>query len=237
MPSPKPATYDINYKFTFKDGSIKEVSVQLDSKTLAIKPKARSSYPEWTRLTHSQCPNCPLKEDKHPQCPIAANLVDLIGLFKDHVSYEKVQVEVSTPPRTYSKLTPLAEAISSLIGIYMVSSGCPILDKLKPMVRTHLPFATWEETLYRMLSAYLMAQYFLYKEGREPDWHLDKITAISNEINIVNQAFCERLHEIHLRDATLNAVVQLDCFANLTGTFVKENRINEIQAFFDAYLK
>jgi hypothetical protein len=200
-------------------------------------PKTRESYPDWTKLSHSQCPNCPLNEKTSPRCPIAANLVDLIGFFKESISYDKVKVEVTTPARTYSKETSLAEGISSVIGIYMVTSGCPIMDKLKPMVRTHLPFASWEETLYRMITVYLLAQYFLYRAGKKPDWPLKNIGKISEQINIVNQAFCGRLQETHLRDATLNAVVQLDCFANLTASFVAEDRIDEMKPFFDAYLK
>lgn len=233
----KPATFDINYKFTLKDGTVREVSIQLDSKTLSMVPKPRESYPDWTKLSHSQCPNCPLNEKTHPRCPIAANLVDLIGFFKESISYEKVRVEVTTPERTYSKETALAEGISSVIGIYMVTSGCPIMDKLKPMVRTHLPFASWEETLYRMITVYLLAQYFLYRSGKKADWPLKNIGNISEQINIVNQAFCGRLQETHLRDAALNAVVQLDCFANLTASFVAEDRIDEMKPFFDAYLK
>src|SRR5262245_44978920 len=136
----KPTTLDIKYKFTLKNGSVKTVSVQLDAKTLTMVSKPRKSYPQWTKLSHSQCPNCPLHEDKYPRCPIAANTVDLISLFKNYLSYETALVEVATPARTYSKETTLAEGISSLMGIYMVTSGCPVMSKLKPMVRTHLPF-------------------------------------------------------------------------------------------------
>jgi len=48
----------------------------------------------------------------------------------------------------------------------------PIFEKLKPMVRFHLPFASIEETKYRAISMYLLAQYFLYQQGSQPDWDL-----------------------------------------------------------------
>jgi hypothetical protein len=232
----KKKTLDFTYRFTLKDGSVKEVAIQLDSKTMAMIPKGRDSYPEWTKLSHSKCPNCPLKEETSPRCPIAANLVDLIGVFKESISYDRAVVEVTTPARKYSKETTLAEGISSMIGIFMVTSGCPVLDKLKPMVRTHLPFSTWEETLYRTLSAYLMAQFFLSQEGKPVDWPMKNLKKIADEINLVNQAFCERLKETHLQDAALNAVVQLDCFANLTASFVNEDRIGELKPLFSAYI-
>jgi hypothetical protein len=235
MPPAKAEPININYRFTLKDGTLKGVDITLDGTSLEMIPKHRESYPHWTKLTHSQCSNCPLKAAEHPRCPIAANLVDLIDLFKEHVSYERAVVEVTTPGRKYVKETTLAEGISSLIGIYMVTSGCPILDKLKPMVRTHLPFSTWEETFYRMVSSYLLAQYFLYKDGKTPDWTMKNINSVSGDISLVNQAFCERLQATSLRDAALNAIVQLDCFANLTSAFVRENKIDEFKPIFSAY--
>ena len=232
----KTKTLDFTYRFTLKDGVVREIKIQLDSKTMAMVPKPRDSYPDWTRLSHSKCPNCPLNEATSPRCPIAANLVDLIGVFKESISYDRALVEVVTPARKYVKETTLAEGISSMIGIFMVSSGCPILDKLKPMVRTHLPFSTWEETLYRTLSAYLLAQFFMGQDGQPPDWPMKNLKKIADDINLVNQAFCERLKETHLQDAALNAVVQLDCFANLTSSFVNEHRIGELKPLFTAYL-
>ena len=57
--------------------------------------------------------------------------------------------------------------VFSLIGIYMVTSGCPIMDKLRPMARFHLPFASTEETIYRAISTYLLGQYFLEQKGKK----------------------------------------------------------------------
>lgn len=237
MPTAKPGTLDFNYKFTLKNGTVKQISVSLDTRTLSMVPKPKDSLPDWTLLSHSQCPNCPLKEAASPRCPVAANLVDLIGLFHGDISYERAVVEVTTPERTYLKETTMADGISSLIGIFMVTSGCPILDKLKPMVRTHLPFSSWEETLYRTLSAYLLAQYFLSQDGKEADWPMRNLQKIADDINQVNAAFCTRLRSTRMEDAGLNAVVQLDCFANLTASFLSRDRIKELKPLFEAYLK
>ncbi len=64
------------------------------------------------------------------------------------------------------------------MGIYMVTSGCPVMGKLKPMVKFHLPFASGEETSYRMVTMYLLAQFFKYKNGKEPDWDLKNLVKI-----------------------------------------------------------
>ena len=229
-------TITFRYKFTLSDGNIKEFDVELDSETLSLTGKKKRSYPEWTRLPYHKCPNCPLSDAHNPQCPIAANLVDLIEFFKSSISHDEVDIEITTEARSYVKRTALESGISSLIGIHMVTSGCPVMDKLRPMVRTHLPFATREETMYRVLSMYLLAQYFLYKDGQKPDWDLKNLGGIYEEIHTVNKSFCQRLLDIHTKDASLNAVVLLDSFAMFTSYSLEVNRLDEIKRLFHAYL-
>ena len=84
-------------------------------------------------------------------------------------SYEEVDVRISTDERSYVKHTTMSEALSSLLGVYMVTSGCPIMDKLRPMVRFHLPMASSEETTFRAIAMYLVAQYFRARHGQDPD--------------------------------------------------------------------
>ncbi len=229
-------TISFHYKFTLSDGEIREFGLELDSETLSLARKEKEIYPEWTRLPYHKCPNCPLSDAQHMHCPIAANLVGLVEFFKDSISHEEVDVEITTETRRYVKHTSLQIGISSLIGIYMVTSGCPVMDKLRPMVRTHLPFATREETMYRVISMYLLAQYFLYKEGQRPDWDLENLTEIYEEIHTVNKSFCQRLSGIHIKDASLNALVQLDIFADFTSFSLEINKLDEIKRLLHAYL-
>lgn len=84
----------------------------------------------------------------------------------------------------------MQNAATSLIGIYMVTSSCPIIDKLRPMVRFHTHFTNNKETKYRTISMYLFAQYFLFKQGKQPDWDLKNFSVIYDDINMVNMLFC-----------------------------------------------
>lgn len=229
------ASLRIRYAFNLRNGGIKEFDVALDE-SLRLIPKKRKSYPEWTKLSHHQCPNCPLKESEHPRCPIAANLVDVVRFFKDSISWEEADIEITTEARQYRKQTTLQRGISSLLGIYMVTSGCPIMDKLKPMVKTHLPFATPQETMYRAISMYLLAQYFLYRRGRKPDWKLAKLLKTYEAIRIVNRKFTERLGSTGIQDASLNAVIRLNVFADLATMALEEKGLDDIERLFQAYL-
>ncbi|MBI5206066.1 MAG: hypothetical protein HZA11_14225 [Nitrospirae bacterium] len=230
----KAITY--HYKFRFNDGSEKELRVKLDRKTLGLLRSERDACPEWAALKFFKCPNCPLSEDLHKFCPIAKNFTDIVESFGNSISYEEADVSVITEEREYFKHTTLQKALSSLTGIYMVTSGCPVMDKLRPMVRHHLPFASEEETTYRALSMYLLAQYFLYKRGIEPDMALKNLVRIYEDVQIVNKTFPKRLSNIKLEDANVNALVILNCFADSVTFSITKEMLEDIELLFAAYL-
>ena len=120
------------YRFKFVDGTEKEFTVKLDSETLNIITDNNSNFPEWAKLENFKCPVCSLDPEVNEYCPVAINLSSVIEGFKDSRSYETVDVIVETDVRNFSKHTSLQEGINSLIGIYMVSSRCPVLEKLNP---------------------------------------------------------------------------------------------------------
>ena len=119
----------------------------------------------------------------------------------------------------------------------MVASGCPIMEKLKPMVRYHLPFATLRETQYRVISMYLLAQYFKYRRGKKPDWELKDLVTVYNEVQIVNKAFFQRLAHIKIKDATLNALIKLDMFAKHISVLVNKDALDEMECLFKGYFE
>ena len=224
------------YRFIFGGGFERTIEVRLDKRTLNLIPTTKASYPEWTELKYFKCPNCPLDEEQHSFCPIAVNLVDLIDFFRHMISYKEVDLLVQSEERTYIKHTTLQQGISSLMGIYMVTSGCPIMEKLKPMVCYHLPFPTLKETQYRVISMYLLAQYFLYRRGKEPDLELKNLVKIYDDIQGVNKGFFQRLAHIKVMDATLNALIKLDMFAKHISISINRDVLNEMEFLFDAYL-
>lgn len=237
MPPPAVAPRSITYRYrmTFADGTLKTFAVTLQAESLALVREARASYPEWTRLTFNQCPNCPLHESRHPRCPVAANVVELIEAFGDSPSYEEVDVVVESQNRTYARHTSLQTAVSSLLGLHMVTSGCPILDKLRPMVDMHLPFMNRQETLYRMVTMYLMAQYFRAKNGQPAEWDLEGLTRLLGDIREVNIAFCERLNAIEIKDASVNAVVILSTLGDFPSRLITKRDLARLERIFSQH--
>jgi len=225
----------ISYRFQFPDGSRREFDLRLERPTLSLAVEARAELPKWAELENEQCPNCPLSSDSHRYCPVAANLVPVVEAFSEVTSYDESDVEVEVATRTYSARVKNTQAVGSLIGIYMATSGCPILDKLRPMVLTHTPFASNEETIYRSISMYLMAQYFLQQHGKEADWDLARLGNFFEELNVINQAFVRRLTTHVAHDASLNALVLLNCFASAAKRVLTKEGFGEVEDMFGAY--
>lgn len=211
VPSPtEPASpLRFRYTLTFADATRQQFDVRIEPSTLSLIQDPPASPPDWTALGFYQCPNCPLEPARHPHCPVALNLVGVVEAFQDRASYEEVDVVVEARQRTYSRHVPLQNAASSLIGLYMPTSGCPILDHLRPLVETHLPFMSRAETLHRMLAMYLLTQYVRHRAGQPADWDLADFAPRLNEIHTVNMAFCQRLSAAPTLDASVNAVVIL----------------------------
>jgi len=226
----------LRYFFRLSNGQEKAFEIHLEYPAMQLAGHAQEKPPEWARLQFNQCPNCPLSADRFPFCPIAANLAPVIEFFKDSLSTEVVEITISSENRSYQKRAPLQFGISSLMGIHMVTSGCPVMDKLRPMVYTHLPFSTADETLYRAISMYLIAQFLLHKRGLPADWDVKGLVAIYEEIGKVNQSFVKRLVSINPRDSTLNALVSLDCFASYNTLSITENYLEELESVFGSYL-
>lgn len=233
-------TLDFSYTFTWPEGKQVRIVIALDAQTLAAQPRADAAQPppDWVRLTHCQCPNCPLAPSQTPCCPVALQLEPLLGHFADAASFQPVHVEVTAPERSYSADTSLQQGVSSMLGLVMATSGCPVLDALRPMARFHLPFASYEESAYRALSMYLLAQHVRAQAGEDADWSLDAYLALYESIQQVNAAFARRIQSFITNDANANALVILDCFAAMTSMDVAFRRSipASLQPLFAAWL-
>jgi len=226
----------LEYLFKLSDGRQKTFAVRVSGSSLELAPSTSPPFPAWTRLGFHQCPGCPLKEEVYPHCPVAVGLIEAVEFFSNGVSHDEADITVRGPHREYRKRAPLQEAVSSLMGLHMVTSGCPVMDKLRPMAYTHLPFATMDETLYRAMSMYLLAQFLLARRGHKPDWELKGLVRIYDAVSAVNRAFGVRIRNINTNDANLNALAGLDCFAGSNSMSISREYLSVLEKMFGAYL-
>ncbi len=227
--------FKIVYEYRFKDGSTNIFDLRLDKQTLGL-IRDTNARPDWALLAFNQCSNCPLPGAADAYCPIAVNLSGIAEVFKDHSSLESAVVAVKVDERSYVKSTTVPHGLSPLLGIIMTTSGCPVMEPLKPMVRYHLPFASLEETVFRMVSMYLVGQFLRNHEGKSAAWSLDGLARIYGEVAKVNRDFARRMHAAAKRDANANALVNLDIFAIMVPR-VAEDMLQQIKPYFAAHLR
>jgi hypothetical protein len=202
----------VTYRFFASRNERLSVELQFDARTYRILLPETADYPEWVRLDFERCPNCNLPDGAH--CPAAAALAQFLPLFETRVSYEKAVVEVEMPTRTVVSKTTFQHGMAALIGLAMATSGCPRTRFLRPMARTHLPFATDQETVFRALAVHLLGQYVASGTGGTPvSLSFSALKQNYIELSKVNTAMSERIRAAIKRDAAVNAVIILESFA------------------------
>jgi hypothetical protein len=229
-------TIEITYEFEFEGRRRFVYPLALDKETTSLISEWKRSPPWWTRLEYDQCKGCPLEQEEVSHCPIAANIAELIEDFKEIESTEHARITVHTVERTYTKEAPAQKGLSSIFGIIMATSNCPVMDFLKPMARYHLPFSTSEETIIRSISMYLLGQYFIAKRKGQPDLGLKNLERAYAMVQNVNRGICGRITSVIQTsgaqgDAANNAVVILDAFSHLLQAEI-EGHLDSISDLF-----
>ncbi len=224
------------YTFIFNDGREKKFEILLDRNTLNIISTKNIEIAEWAKRENFSCSNelCNKMFDQY--CPIAVNIDNIIKFFSDINSYESVKIYAEVDERTYYKETSIQKGVSSLIGIIMPASGCPVLSKLKPLIKFHLPFASIEETEFRVISMYLFAQYLIMQKGGIPDWEMNKLRKVYEEILKINRALSEKVANLENKDASINAIVALDNFAQFITSSLEYKDLSEYEKIFSEWL-
>ncbi|MFC3607050.1 DUF6901 family protein [Stutzerimonas tarimensis] len=215
----------IDYRITLDDKHEFNYSIDLEREFL---PEAAAQAPGWTRLGHQQCSNCPLSREQHSHCPAAVDLHRVVEDFQGLPAVRKAQVWVRTPEREYRKEVGLDEVLRALLGVIMATSACPVLHKLKPMAQQHLPFANNHEFVLRTVSLYLARQYFNMREGRYADWELKGLVSAFQQLQLVNQAFWQRIHDTCSGDSNLKAFLTFFSMSS-SLTYSLETQLQKIR--------
>jgi len=228
--------FEYTYHFNLKTGLNKSFNVVIDDDSLEILNINATEKPVWAELENFKCPHCLLNINENKYCPAALSLNHILDEFSDIPSYELAEVTVESKHRKYQKDSTAQGGLSSLMGLLMVTSGCPILGKLKPMIKNHLPFASIDETEYRVFSTYLLAQFIKMKKGGTPDWEMKGLRKIYEDINILNKSVAGKILGLEKLDANVNAVVILNNFADSVTMSLEDEDFWQVEPYFKEFL-
>ncbi|MFZ5531141.1 MAG: DUF6901 family protein [Pseudomonadota bacterium] len=224
------------YRIKLSEAVTEEFDYEMDAETFGILPAPRTEkLPAWTELGFKQCPNCPLKPEDHPHCPVAVQLNHIVDRFHKTRSIDEVTLEVITEQRTMSKTTALQEALASMLGLVFPVSGCPRTEGMKPLARFHVPLASEEETVFNVAGMYLLAQYFVNLKNKSGVLSFDGLIRMYDELHIVNKSVASRLQAVTSSDSLKNAITLLDMYSSLIPMLLQDQLV-EIRKFFNAYL-
>jgi len=221
-------TYE--YIFIFPDGKQKSFKIALNAVSLSINT-CPTSPPQWTWLEHHQCIPCSLSAKIHTFCPAALAISSLVTTFQDTVSHKSCVVSCVSLDRTVTKETTIQDGLSSILGLLMATSGCPIMDFFRPLARFHLPFSTVDETIFRVFTTYMLRQYYRRSEGQNSDFELKDIRNQYALVKQVNKGMLERIRDIAQFDADKNAIVTLDSLAQILEMEIDTN-LESLQYLF-----
>lgn len=216
----------ITYKLSLEQGTPVTFSVDTE-RTSTV--ESQETLPAWTLLGHHQCPNCPLA-DSQRHCPAAVDIEHIVEAFCHVDSHAQVKVDVQIGDRTHTKQTDVQLALQSLLGLTLATSACPVLSQMKGPGRLHMPFATVDETLFRMVGAYFVGQYLKSQQGGEADFTLGSLSRMYGDVQTVNRHLKRRLDDAVSRDANVNAVVSLMSMAMLVS-FSLDQQLSELHPF------
>ena len=224
------ASSSITYQFHCHDQQYQCV-VPLDEEPNTPDENNTAPLASWTELHFHQCEGC--KWQKDDRCPVASRLQEPVTLLDKLYSYEEVDVTVITPERTYSKTCSIQESLSGLFGLIMARSGCPAFEPFRGLAKFHLPFASYEETLFRIVSSYLFRQHLLQTPPQSKEETIAAIQGIYEDVHKVNTGIFNRLREgaAPTCDSPFNALTILDSMGRMVVMSV-EDGIEELSQYF-----
>jgi hypothetical protein len=224
-------TLRIEYRFELPDGSRKHLKLKFGANDFRLVNEVAAIPPFWTELKFNQCANCPLSTAVHAHCPAALQMVPAVESMQELVSFDTVGVTVVQAERTIHVETSAQQAMSSVLGLIMATAGCPWTDRLRPMARFHLPFASEAETVYRSVSMFLLARHLA---GSGDSAGFASLEKLYENLHVVNRDMSRRLGAATRTDPARNAMALLDSFTTLLPAAL-DSSLAELKPLFDAW--
>ena len=221
----------IEYRFELPNGSRKRLKLKFDAASFRLVNEVTAEPPFWAELKFNQCGNCPLNSRQAPHCPAALQMVPAVEALQELVSFDTVGVTVIQAERTVHTETTAQQAMSSVFGLIMATAGCPWTDRLRPMARFHLPFASEAETVYRSVCMFLLARHLAGNSGPAGFAGLQQLY---ENLHVVNRDMSRRLGAATRTDPARNAMALLDSYTTLLPAALDDS-LEELRPLFDAW--
>ena len=200
----------------------------------------KQSMPVWTHLQYEQCSHCPLSAQQFACCPLAVRVREFVDQLGHFSSVDKMTVQVLQGERAKQMIAPAQDIMGSLLGLLIATSDCPHTYFLRPMAYFHSPLSDPDETIYRVLSMYRLAQYLKQKaaEPVDPDFaqlqiHYENMVEVNHQVSKrIRRALSD---QGELQDGAINAMILLDSLSQSVAIAIDE-AVDQLRPVFQVYL-
>lgn len=228
-------TYDVGYHCSFASGKQSAYNFSFDVHTFLSLHKPPEPWPEWTLLDYHRCPNCKLDVTQNIHCPAAIHLSQIVADFHDLEASAPLEVKVVTKNRTVSLTSSSQSVLSSLMGMVLATSGCPVAAPFRPLARFHLPVSSDDETMYRVISMYLMSRFVVRRKGKTSGLELNGLLKIYRDMEQLNKALSNRVASCCKKDAVPSGLKRLNIYAH-NMPLAMEEYLDRLNPLFATYL-
>ena len=222
------------YKYKFDNGKL--IEFEIDENGDSSFESDNVVIPDWVKLENKKCPICSIECNSRKSCPAALSILSVIEKFSAYYSYEEVEVTAVVDEVNMTANVPVQSAVRSMLGLLMALSSCPIMLKLRPMANYHMPFADRGNTLFRVIGMYLTGQYLRKETGLLPDWDLEGLIQLYEDIHVVNINMAARIRSVSEKDAPVNSLIILDAYAEAVNINTRTS-FDKLKPMYSEYLK
>ena len=224
----------IAYTFLYDDET--RLRFEVDEEGDSSVESGDGEVEEWLSLEEGKCEGCTLPPGSRKTCPAALSIAPILTSFGSRISHETVKVIVQINEVEVHGSMPAQNAVRSLMGLRLGLSSCPVMKKLRPMARFHVPFGSQEHSLFRFIGMHLMAQHFRREDGLSSQEDLSGLLELIKELHGVNQKLADRIRRGAKKDATINSLVILDTLASLLEMDI-DGSLDDLKSHFGMYLE
>jgi hypothetical protein len=170
---------------------------------------------------------------------LAERLIPFVNKLSHLNSTEELRVDITQYDRTKQMVASVQDILSSLLGLFIATSDCPHTHFLRPMAYFHLPLADADETIYRVMSMYRLAQFFKKARTGRAYAGFGKLEYLYEQMTEVNHRLSERMRMAlkdmdQGQDGTINAIAMLDALSQYVPASLVD-ATEELEPIFMGY--
>jgi Domain of unknown function (DUF6901) len=165
------------------------------------------AIPHWALLEHHQCPNCPLRRDKHKFCPLVLTLYPVLTYLSDVSSIDIIRITIKETLITTKIELPAQDSLLILLPRLVILSNCPHWRYNRWAYRYFSYTSDYQFWIFEALAIALTREFLLNDKLPDKDEILMRVQSRLAALKITIDSLIMRIKGTSGKDAGLNALI------------------------------